>query len=245
MMPSSGSKPAIEPGRVVQGHHYPCFLLRFSQVFHPLSGKEPITAARCDEQGGIVGMQTFSPADFVKALSTDTLKRPVILTGMVKKAEQLDALLFSPANSCLAWVSIPLEMIEKVEWLGKAPCKDHTHDLVNLVLKETDKGEASFFADLLRAYTSQQNMPRLAEAVSQPGTLPVSSPGHGGPSDVTPLTAAQTTYQVCYYDPNGQYAGYWYSTDQWTLRRSCKNFIELHPGAYCGPILYFYTRCPQ
>jgi hypothetical protein len=199
-------------------------------------------------------MQTFSPSDFVKALESDGLRRPVILTGTVKKPEQPDTILFSPNTSCLAWISIPLEKVEKVEWLGKVPCKDHNHDFVNLVLKETDKGEASFFADLLRAYTSQPSMPGLAEPFGQPSALPVSSSGHVpsgitpsayGPSGIRPLAAAQTIYQMCYYDPDGQYAGYWYSPDPAALRRNCNNFVQLHPGAYCGPLLYFYTRCPQ
>jgi hypothetical protein len=54
-----------------------------------------------------------------------------------------------------------------------------------------------------------------------------------------------TTYQVCFYGPGGGYAGYSYSTDRGALERQCRTWKELHPGAYCGPILYFYTRCPQ
>ena len=56
--------------------------------------------------------------------------------------------------------------------------------------------------------------------------------------------AAGTIYQVCFYEANGQYAGYSYSESQQFLANQCANWKQNHPGAYCRGYYYFYTQCP-
>lgn len=80
--------------------------------------------------------KTFTGAEFVKALTSGGLQRPIILIGMAKPAENDPAhILFSPAG-CENWVRVPVELIESAEYHADAPCKDHNHPLVHIQLKE-------------------------------------------------------------------------------------------------------------
>lgn len=129
--------------------------------------------------------RTFTPADFAKALASDSLRQPIVLTGLVKKAEGPDTLLFSPNTSCLTWVTIPLDEIVEVEWLGKMPCKDHEHDHVKLFLKNAERGKGDFYADLLRASLSSTG-PSPCSQVGGPAQPGFSGPV--GPPDIADLT---------------------------------------------------------
>jgi hypothetical protein len=94
---------------------------------------------------------SFTGQEFASALAEGALKDPIVLTGMVKPAEDPEAVLFSLGSSCQQWVSIPVAMIEKVEWLGKVPCFEHRHDSVHLFLKEEVGPVARALANLLRS----------------------------------------------------------------------------------------------
>jgi hypothetical protein len=112
-------------------------------------------------------MGTFSGEEFARALAEDALKQPITLAGMVKKAEDSEVILFATGTVCENWVSIPVGMIEKVEWLGNVPCKDHWHHFVYLTLKEqaAKNSQASVFSDLLRR-SSVSSPGELATAVA-------------------------------------------------------------------------------
>ena len=84
--------------------------------------------------------RTFSAEDFAKALASDSLIQPLILSGMVKKSEEPETILFAPETSCRSRVSIPLSKIEKVEWLGTVSCKDHFHEYVRIFVEARPKG---------------------------------------------------------------------------------------------------------
>jgi hypothetical protein len=94
---------------------------------------------------------SFTPDEFLAALAEDNFKQPVVLTGMVKKADDPDSVMFASGTLCQNWVKIPLKtMVERVERLGKVPCRDHTHELVRLYLKQPEGPEAGVLAALLR-----------------------------------------------------------------------------------------------
>ncbi|MFO0967853.1 MAG: hypothetical protein U0793_20005 [Gemmataceae bacterium] len=95
--------------------------------------------------------ESFSIQDFIKALNEDRLKETFALEGMVKKADDPNTLMFAAGTSCRRWVSIPIDLITNVTWLGKVPCRDHTHDLVRLEMKEPQTAEARMLRDLLNA----------------------------------------------------------------------------------------------
>jgi hypothetical protein len=92
---------------------------------------------------------TFTGKEFAQALATGTLNEAVVVTGMAKKADDPQVVLFAPGRTCTDWISIPVKMIEKVDWLGRAPCKDHTHDYVRLSLAQATSPEAKVLASLL------------------------------------------------------------------------------------------------
>jgi hypothetical protein len=107
--------------------------------------------------------KTFTGEEFVKVLAEGKQLESFVLNGMVKKSDDPKTILFAPGHSCSTWVSVPVSMIEKVEWLGKVPCKDHQHDHVRLFMKDPSVAEAAVFARLLQGLavgtTTGQPMP--------------------------------------------------------------------------------------
>jgi hypothetical protein len=81
---------------------------------------------------------SFSGEQFAQDLAEGKLQELITLTGLVEPFEDSRFLHFSPGKSCLNWVRIPVEIIDKVDWLGKASCLDHTYDYVGLLLKKVD-----------------------------------------------------------------------------------------------------------
>ena len=95
-----------------------------------------------------------SPLDaeqFADALHSERgLALPISAEGYVRKTADKAVIEFSPsAAMCLAWIKIPLKMIDKVQPLGKRPCIDHLHDYVILHFKRPESAEAVVFAELL------------------------------------------------------------------------------------------------
>jgi hypothetical protein len=103
-------------------------------------------------------MTTYHAKEFAEALySKNGLpslpQSPIVLTGLVRPADVGPAAIeFSPETTCLVWITIPMSIIEKVEYLGKVPCRDHQHDHVHLHLKFSIDAspEATAYANLLR-----------------------------------------------------------------------------------------------
>ena len=98
------------------------------------------------------GRQSFTPYEFLDRLKRDEIRRPVVLSGMVKPAEDDDDyLLFAHGSVCENWIRIRLNSIETIEFLNFVPCDDHTHPLVLLVLKQPETDEGQLFAALVQA----------------------------------------------------------------------------------------------
>lgn len=106
--------------------------------------------------------QSFSPEDFVKTLSDGNLKDALILQGLVKQLKNdPSVLLFSEGAECAIWVTIPIDIIDKVEVLEVPPYRDHPHQLVRLHFKapSATNREASVFAELLKMRVAVSSQP--------------------------------------------------------------------------------------
>ena len=97
--------------------------------------------------------RNFTPSEFMERLARDdfSVAPPLVLTGMVKNAEDENHLLFAFGFYCKDWIALPIEMIENIQWLASVPCKEHTHPLVNITIKEPESEEAKVFAALARS----------------------------------------------------------------------------------------------
>jgi hypothetical protein len=97
--------------------------------------------------------KSFTGAEFLKALSEGSLKEAITAEGIVKlDPNDHHTILFSKNTSCAFWTKLPVEIIEKVDYLTAVHCQDHEYPLVRLHLKEppADNKLASVFAHLVR-----------------------------------------------------------------------------------------------
>lgn len=113
--------------------------------------------------------KSFSGADFVKVLSEGSLRDPIIKEGMVKPSEDAcDSIQFSEGTTCQIWTKIPVDMIERVEFLSNIQCKDHQHPLVRLFLKEPpgENKAAAVLFELLRHSSPAKSSGTIAKAAA-------------------------------------------------------------------------------
>ena len=93
-------------------------------------------------------------------------------TGMIKQADgQDDALMFARAGDCTAWIRLPLELIENIEYAASVACGDHTHPVVRLTMKIPDNIQAEAFGNLAKHFQrppAAANAPRNEMAPVQP-----------------------------------------------------------------------------
>jgi hypothetical protein len=98
--------------------------------------------------------QEFSGDALVQALEKGELTPPAAagtaLVGMVKRSDLPGCLSFTPAG-CDTWVDMPTSMIEKAVHLGQRRCKDHSHPVVRITLKQPADAEGQLLAKLLMA----------------------------------------------------------------------------------------------
>ena len=82
--------------------------------------------------------RNYTPGEFMESLARDDfgMAPPLVLTGMVKSAEDENHLLFAFGFQCAGWIALPIEIIENIQWLASVPCKEHKHPLVNITIKE-------------------------------------------------------------------------------------------------------------
>jgi hypothetical protein len=96
----------------------------------------------------------FSGDALLQALEKGELTLPVAagttLVGMVKRSDQPGCLSFTPAG-CDTWVDMPTSMIEKAVHLGERRCKDHSHAVVRITVKQPADAEGQLLAKLLMA----------------------------------------------------------------------------------------------
>lgn len=111
-----------------------------------------------------------SAKDFLAKLRDGSLRPSPTRVGMAKHGDG-DVLLFSESESCGGWVAVSLDLVESVEVIAWAACKDHTHPVVRLRLLEpaADNKHARLLADLLAA--------RDAASVEEPADGVAGGPG--------------------------------------------------------------------
>jgi hypothetical protein len=93
--------------------------------------------------------KSFSGATLEKALKEGALAHtPASLIGMVKPAEKSGHVSFSQAD-CDAWVDLPIDMIDRADHVGQRPCRDHSHPIMRLTLREPKDPEGRILSALL------------------------------------------------------------------------------------------------
>jgi hypothetical protein len=110
--------------------------------------------------------KTFTGAELEKALINDELaKSGIELVGMVKSSEKTGYVNFT-RSGCDTWVDLPTNMIEQAENLGQSGCKDHSHPVFKIILKESKNPEAQILSALLAQPmpTPSQTMPLPTQA---------------------------------------------------------------------------------
>lgn len=93
---------------------------------------------------------------FLEAVKSGTLRSSILIVGPVKKSDDNpNAVLFAPDGGCDHWVSIPADMIAKVEMIGNTQCGDHRHAVVSVTLNDPDPKnvQATVLSALLRSLT--------------------------------------------------------------------------------------------
>jgi hypothetical protein len=113
--------------------------------------------------------KSFTGPEFVKALSEGGLREPIVREGMVKPSENdTTSIEFSEGNMCELWTKIPVDMIERVEYVSNIRCQDHQHPLVRLFLKEppAENKLAGVLSELLRANPRVRGQKTVARAAS-------------------------------------------------------------------------------
>ena len=121
-------------------------------------------------------MKTYSGEDFLNELTSEAGLRlppsPIALRGMVKRPDDAAAqtVPFSPGTSCAMWIDVPVNVIEKVEHLGKVSCRDHEHEYVQMHFKLPDSDEGLLFANLLRNQVMETEASKLLATVATTNT---------------------------------------------------------------------------
>ncbi len=110
-----------------------------------------------------------------KALKDDSLTRhDVTLVGMVKSGTE-DGFISFTQTDCGSWIDIPTQMIEEAELVGRQSCKDHTHPIMSITLKEPKNPEARVLYALLaqQIQSGQIDDSYAAESDSMPDTADI------------------------------------------------------------------------
>jgi hypothetical protein len=90
-----------------------------------------------------------SATALLKGMKSAGAAKPAVFVGMVKAAEDDDGVvLFARAGDCSNWAAIPVDAIEKLEFLRTANCDGHTHPLVQMTMRAPQTTEAKAFAEL-------------------------------------------------------------------------------------------------
>lgn len=93
--------------------------------------------------------KSFSGTSLEKALQEGALTQSqAVLTGMVKSSEQSGYINFSQSN-CETWVDLPTSMIEQADYVAQSPCRDHSHPVMRITLKEPSDAEGKILSALL------------------------------------------------------------------------------------------------
>ncbi len=121
--------------------------------------------------------RSFSGESLEKALREGGLaSSQTHLLGMVKQSEKKGHISFT-SSGCETWVDIPVGIIERAEQIGQRACRDHSHPIMEITLKEPKDPEGRTLLALLAQAVSSQLAEMQAgafgEAQIQDGDLPM------------------------------------------------------------------------
>ncbi len=103
--------------------------------------------------------ESFTGESLIEALNSGSLSRvDNSLIGMVKQSDKKSHIAFT-LSGCEQWVDVPEGMVAKADLLGQKPCKDHTHALMQISLKEPTSDEGKLLWDLLAQLRSSHDNP--------------------------------------------------------------------------------------
>ena len=120
---------------------------------------------------------SFTAADFAAKLREGHFaSAPLSVTGLVKlpddegvrgrgKETAIKALQFAHGSNCDHWITVPLTLIDRVDFLRVVRCKDHSHPLVTLVFSLPQTSEAQTFAAIANLASAPPATSPLTRAV--------------------------------------------------------------------------------
>jgi hypothetical protein len=121
---------------------------------------------------------SFTAADFVaKFREGHFASAPLSATGLVKlpdderpkskgKETAITALQFAHGSDCDHWVTIPLTLIDRVDFLRVVRCKDHNHPLVTLIFSVPQSPEAQTFHEIAKLASAASSNPSVTRGAS-------------------------------------------------------------------------------
>ena len=120
--------------------------------------------------------RSYDGASLERALKSGELARSaVVLTGMVKASEKSGYICFTRAG-CHDWVDMPISLIEHAEPRGHQRCRDHTHPVMEITLKQGKDPEAQILAALLMQESPAYGPTAYPSATTPPTTYPQQVP---------------------------------------------------------------------
>jgi hypothetical protein len=75
-------------------------------------------------------------------------------------------------SGCEEWIDVPTAMIDQAEKIGSSRCKDHSHPVFKLQLKEPKTPETRILYSLLAQRTSAPGLSPMPMGSMQPAQLP-------------------------------------------------------------------------
>jgi hypothetical protein len=136
-----------------------------------------------------------------KALRGGEFDKPSLeIVGMVKASEEAGNVSFSPTD-CESWIDVPTDLIASAERVGDRPCRDHSHPVFRLVLKESDDPSAKLLAAVVASFRRTRPTPVAPRGPRLPYAPPhrylarPNGPGGGGLQD-----GCVGSLQDCYVD---------------------------------------------
>jgi len=94
-------------------------------------------------------METLTTKEFFEQLNSNTLKRPLVLKGIVKKSEKDSEVLFTSKGDYTGWITIPASMIESVKIIKIHTKEGASMAEVKLLLKAATMPEGKVLTELL------------------------------------------------------------------------------------------------
>jgi hypothetical protein len=119
---------------------------------------------------------SFTGKELEEALGKDEFAHHGLeIFGMVKSSDEEGHISFT-MSGCEDWADIPTDLIKHAQKIGSSRCKDHSHPVFILTLKEQQTPEGRALSALLEQRVSMQHAASTA-AGGRPDTSPGTNPG--------------------------------------------------------------------